>query len=148
MVTRIRALLGFYLPRKIRVEHGASVLHLDPGRGWQITYGIGRSQRVLDRSQVREYANLETAFLTPWGRGGALRRLVDHAHFSPRAFGDGFDAERLQDHDPGCLLQRTNRFRAVLQVAIQIRASQSDNDRSVRTPLAEPLNGRKAAPRV
>src|SRR5690348_7709279 len=58
LVARIGALLGFYLCGKLRVKHSASVLHLDPGRSWQVTHGIRRSQGVLDRSQVRQYANL------------------------------------------------------------------------------------------
>src|SRR5215469_3879775 len=66
-VARIRALLRFHLPGKIMVYHGASVFQADPGRRWQLTYGISRPQRVLYRSQVRQHANLETALLARRG---------------------------------------------------------------------------------
>src|SRR5713101_80735 len=124
------------------------MFHLDPRRCRQLTYGVGRSQRVLDRSQMRQYADLKTALLASWGREGTLSRLVDYAHSLPRAFGDGFDPELLQDNDPRRELQRAHRFRAAFQIAIEIGAGQSDDERGKRMLLPETLNRRKAALRV
>src|SRR5690349_6288671 len=142
----MRALLLFHLRGKIRVEHGSSVFHLNPGRCRQFTYGIGRSERILDRSQVRQNADLEASPFAPWRWGKALKRLVDHAHLLPHAFGNRCDAKRLQNNDPRCELERAHRFRTVLQVPIEIGAGESDNEGGKRVLLTETLNGRKAAP--
>src|SRR6184192_4677857 len=98
------------------------MFHLDPGRCRQVTYGKGRSERILDRSQVRQDANLETVLFAPWRWGEALERLVDDAHFWPDVLRNHFGSERLQDNDPRRELQRTLRFHAVFQVPIEVGA--------------------------
>src|SRR5215469_1778389 len=141
LVTPIYAPFGFYLPGKVWVQHRASMFHFDSGRCRQLTHRVCHAQGILDPAKMCKLTDLKTALFAPRRRGGELKGLVDDAHFVPDVFGNPFEPEGLQHNNPRGEFHRANSFRAALQVPVEVSAGQSDDERRLRMPLAEGLNG-------